>query len=128
MKKTETQLACTLVDQLDGADEKTVKAVAQDLVQALAERRETHRVRGLIDALERAWADRYRAATITITTAYPISTTLRTSLLKIAHGAEIREKVEEDLIGGARLRVDEKIIEGSIQGHLRQLARTLENV
>ena len=54
MKKTETQLACTLVDQLDGADEKTVKAVAQDIVQALAERREPHRVRGLIDALERA--------------------------------------------------------------------------
>jgi F-type H+-transporting ATPase subunit delta len=128
MKKSEKQLARTLVELLDGADEKTVKVAAHDLVQELGARRETHRVRGLIDALDTAWADRYGAGTITIATAYPLSAALRHKLEKIAQGAEIREVVEKDLIGGARLRVDEKIIEGSVQGQLEQLSRAFQNV
>ena len=128
MKGNEKELARVFVESLDGADEKTVKAAAHDLVAELATRRETHRVRGLIDALDQAWADRYGAGTITIATAYPLSTALRNKLEKIAQGAEIREVVQQDLIGGARLRVDEKIIEGSIQGQLDQLARVFQNL
>ncbi|MFA4845688.1 MAG: F0F1 ATP synthase subunit delta [Patescibacteria group bacterium] len=128
MKKSEKQLAYALVEALDGADEKTVKATAQDLVAELGARRETHRIRGLISALDHAWAVRYGAGTITITTAYALSTALRHKLEKIAQGAEIQEVVQADLIGGARLRVDEKIIEGSIKGHLQQLSRAFQNV
>ncbi len=128
MKKNENALARVLVESLDGADEKTVKAVADDLVHELGARRETHRLRGLVDALDGAWAQRHGAATITIETAYPLSGALRKKIEKMAEGAELRERVTPELIGGARLRVDEKIIEGTISGQLEHLSRVLADV
>ncbi|MBI5793824.1 F0F1 ATP synthase subunit delta [Candidatus Uhrbacteria bacterium] len=128
MKKNENKLARALVKSLEGADDKTVKSVAKDLIHELASIRETHRVRGLLDAIEGAWRERHGAATITIATAFPLSTALRKKLERIAEGAELREQVVPELIGGARLRVDEKIIEGSISGQLEQLSRAFENV
>ncbi|MBI4438027.1 F0F1 ATP synthase subunit delta [Candidatus Uhrbacteria bacterium] len=128
MNRSEKPFAVALVAALADADEKTVQAAAEDLVRELSVRRELHRMRGIIDALDSAWSARYGAGTITIATAYPLSGALRKKIEKIAQGAEVREVVDPDVIGGARMRVDEKIIEGTIQGSLEQLARAFQNV
>lgn len=125
MKKSEKELARVLVESLNHADEKTVTVVAEDLVRELGSRRELHRLRGLLDAMDHAWAKRHGAATISVETAYPLSDVLRKKIEKIADGAELRERVIPELIGGARLRVDEKIIDGTIEGSLEQLSRVL---
>lgn len=121
MKRTEKQLARVLVHSLDGATKPQVESTAAELVHLLASRGETHRVRRVIEAIESAWREKYGAATVTIETAYELSASLRKKVEALAPGAQIREKVRPEIIGGARLRIDETIIDGSIEGHLARL-------
>ena len=125
MKKNEKQLARTLVEVLDGATRPQVEHAAAQLVAMLATRHEAHRVKGVIEAVEDAWRERYGAATVKIQTAHPLTSSLRKKLEELAPGAEIKEQVRPEIIGGARLRIDETIIDGSIEGHLENLKRAL---
>ena len=77
--------------------------------------------------MDAVWAKKFGAATIHVSTAYPLEKDVKTKLEKIAQGAEIQETVDKELIGGAKLRVDEKIIDGSVKGHLDQLAQAFAN-
>ena len=126
MKGSEKILANAFVETAESLDGNGLKQAATDLIELLASRKELHRVHALIDAIESVWAERYGASTITIETAYPLTEAIRKQLSEIAKGAEIKESVDRKIIGGARLRVDETIIDGSIQGHLNQLGRTLQ--
>ena len=128
MKRNEKQLAEVLVDQLADVSGKELEQAAADLVKLCAERNQLERVKGVMRAIDAVWAKKFGAATIHVTTAYPLEKSMRAKLEKIAQGAEIRENVDVDLIGGATLRIDEKIIDGSIKGHLDQLAQAFANV
>lgn len=123
MKKNEKQLAYAFVTSLDGATKPQVENAATELVAILASRNETHRMIGVIEAIETVWRELYGAATMTIQTAHPLTAGLRKKLEALAPGAEIREKVRPEIIGGAKLRIDETIIDGSIEGHLARLKR-----
>lgn len=127
MKRTEKQLARVLVESLDGATMPQVESAATELVQLLASRGETHRVRRVIEAIEDAWRKQYGVAIMTIETAHPLTSVLRKKLEAIAPGAELKEKVRLEIIGGAKLRIDETIVDGSIEGHLAHLNQTLRN-
>lgn len=125
MKRNEKQLARLLVNLLDGSTKPQVESAAGELVTLLARQNEVHRVKGVIDAIEDAWREQYGAATVKIQTAYPLTSSLRKKLEELAPGAEIKEQVRPEIIGGARLRIDETIIDGSIEGHLAQLKKVL---
>ncbi|MCR4313931.1 MAG: F0F1 ATP synthase subunit delta [Candidatus Uhrbacteria bacterium] len=127
MKRNEKQLARTFVSSLEGATLAQVESTAGELVNLLASRGETHRVRRVIEAIEDAWRKQYGVATVTIETAHPLTSALRQKLEAIAPGVELREKVRPEIIGGARLRIDETIIDGSIEGHLLHLNQVLRN-
>jgi F0F1-type ATP synthase delta subunit len=115
------------VAALDGATKPQVESVAEELVAMLAAQHEGHRVRGVIAAVEDAWRERYGAATVKIETAHPLSATLRKKLESLAPGAEVVERVRPQIIGGARLRIDETIIDGTIEGQLAHLNQALSN-
>ncbi|HAU66449.1 MAG: hypothetical protein UT30_C0005G0030 [Candidatus Uhrbacteria bacterium GW2011_GWF2_39_13] len=127
MKLSETQLAWTLVETLEGASNKNLEQTTKAVIDLLASRNELHRLNGLIQAIEQVWIKKYGAATITIETSHFLSENLRKKLQALSQGAQLKEEVRPELIGGARLRVDETIIDGSIQGHLLQLAHILRN-
>jgi F0F1-type ATP synthase delta subunit len=127
MKKNEKQLARTFIEALDGATRPQVESAAEELVAMLAKQHEVHRVKGVIDAIEDGWREQYGAATVKIETAHPLSGALRKKLETIAPGAEIKEHVRTEIIGGARVRIDETIIDGSIEGHLAHLNQALRN-
>ena len=127
MKRHEKQFARTLIDALDGATMTQVQTTAQELVHELAQRSELYRIRGIIEAIEGAWSAKYAAATVTIETAHELTAALRKKLEALTPGAEIRERVRPEIIGGARLRIDETILDGSIEGHLAQLNVALRN-
>ncbi len=127
MKRSEKKLATTFVEQLDGATTAQVEKASQALVELLASRNEIHRVKGVVAAIEIVWKERYGASTLTIETAYPITSALRKELEVLAPGAEIKEKVRSEIIGGARLRIDETIIDGSIEGQLEHLNHAFRN-
>lgn len=125
MPANEKQLARRFIDALDGATAQQAQEAAASLVAMLAARKEAHRVTGVIQAVEDAWRERYGAATVTIDTAHPLTGALKKRLEATAPGAEIRERVRPEIIGGARLRIDDLILDGSIQGRLTQLKRAL---
>ncbi len=127
MKKTEKQFARELIAQLEGESVASVRKVVDQLVKLFASRRELHRVKGVIQAIEVVWRERYGASTVTVATAFPLSETLRKKISALAPGAELRERVEESLIGGARLRVDDEAIDGTIDGHLKRLQTVFGN-
>ena len=127
MKSSEKQLAWTIVETLEGASKETLEQTTKAVIDLLASRNELHRLSGLIEAIEQVWIQKYGTATITVETPYLLSDTLRKKLETLAQGAQLKEEVRPELIGGARLRVDETIIDGSIQGHLLQLAHVFRN-
>jgi len=126
MKNNDKQLAEAFVGAVEGKSEKEVAQAASDLVSLLVERNQTHRMRNVIDAIDAVWSERYGAATITVATAHPLSATVKKKLETVAQGAEIRETVDPSIIGGAKLRIDERIIDGSVKGHLEQLEKALQ--
>lgn len=125
MKRTERKIACAFVRSLDGATKPQVESAASELVALLASRGEIYRVRRVIQAIEDAWRKQYGVATVTIETSHSLTSALRKKLEAIAPGAQLREKIRPEIIGGARLRIDETIIDGSIEGHLVRLKRVL---
>ncbi|MBI4591847.1 F0F1 ATP synthase subunit delta [Candidatus Uhrbacteria bacterium] len=127
MKRNEKQLARAFVTALEGATRLQVDGAATELVALLASRNEVHRVKSVIEAIETVWRETYGAGTVKIETAHPLTAALRKKLEALAPGAQIKENVRTEIIGGAKLRIDETIIDGSIEGHLAHLNQALRN-
>ncbi len=127
MKKSEKQLAHAFVSALEGATKLQVENAAAELITMLASRNEVHKVKGVTEAIEGVWRQMYGASTVKIETAHPLTAALRKKLEALAPGAELKEKVRPEIIGGAKLRIDETIIDGSIEGHLAHLNQALRN-
>jgi F0F1-type ATP synthase delta subunit len=62
---------------------------------------------------------------LTIETAHPLTKTMKEMVVKMAAGAEIKEIIDPTLIGGAKIRIDERIMDGSLKGALEQLTVSL---
>ena len=116
-----------LAEVVVGSADKGTKAteIVQWLIKHLAEEQALDKMTEVLRAIDDVWKDRYGAANITVETAYPISEELRKVLNSIAKGASVNEKVDESLIGGAKLRIDDKIIDGTISGTLNSLKQRL---
>jgi F-type H+-transporting ATPase subunit delta len=124
MKYSAKQLAFVFLDEIDHK-KVTVEKAADGLIHLLIECHELKRLDDVILAIDQIWKERYGVATITIETAHPLTAALRKQVSGIAKGAELREEVDEELIGGARIRIDDRLIDGSIAGHIAQLHKQL---
>lgn len=120
---TNRQLAQAIIET---SENNSVSKVSNSIIQLLSEHGELYRMQDIISEIENAWRDRYGIGTISIESTEKISDELRKKIYSIAKGAEIHEKINKDLIGGVKLKIDDKVIDGSIQGHLKQLKRTLQ--
>ncbi len=125
MKVTNKQFAkafVTVVDELEGKD---LNDASTAFIFHAFSRGELKRFRNILREIENIWKQKSGVATIIIETAHPLEASVRQALEKSAAGAEIREVVDPSLIGGIRLRIDDRIIDGSLSGSLKQLKKTL---
>jgi F-type H+-transporting ATPase subunit delta len=125
MKLTNKQLATVFIDSVQDVTEHELNESSKVFVEFLRSRGELKRLKEIVRAIDQIWIERHGMATLTIQSAYPLTAALRNSVIKLAAGAEVREVVDPTLIGGARLRIDERIIDGSLKGALEQLTVTL---
>jgi F0F1-type ATP synthase delta subunit len=125
MKLTNKQLATVFIDSVQDATEHQLKELADVFIEHLRTRGELKRLKDIVRAIDQIWIERHGMATLTIQSAHPLTAALRSSVVKLAAGAEVREVVDPMLIGGAKLRIDERIIDGSLKGALEQLTVTL---
>ncbi|MBI4714137.1 F0F1 ATP synthase subunit delta [Candidatus Uhrbacteria bacterium] len=121
MKLTNKQLANVLFEAIEEGKKIDVSEITDAFVKLIAQRGELRRIPSVIQSFEQLWKSKYGAATVTIETAHQLSASFKKRIGEIATGAEIREIVNENLIGGAKLKVDDRVIDGSISGALQQL-------
>lgn len=119
MKFSAKQFAIALIETAEQNNDPS--ATAKSLVALLAQRGELNKAREIINAVEQVWKEKYGAATVTIHSAYGLSDAFKNRLSELAPGAELREYIESSLIGGARVRVDDRVVDGTVAGHLEQL-------
>ncbi len=119
-----TQLARILVDhtahQSDASD--NIKA----FVGFLAEHNMLDKWRDIELAIDQVWKETFGASSIKVLSAHELTEEAKKALSEIAPGADVSTSVDERLIGGAVIRIDDKRIDGSITGKLQLLKRTLQ--
>jgi len=125
MKATPKQLATALVQATEGKSGKELQSAVSEFVRILSQERLMHRWRDIARAVDRVWIERHGMANVTVATAYPLDKPLMQALEKAANGASVTTTVEPELLGGARIRIDDRLIDGSIAGHLERLRTTL---
>lgn len=126
MKKINAKkLATVLVEELEGKNQKESEKILHDFVEYLATRRLLSYWREIVRAIDGVWKTKYGVASVLICSASPLSEKTRKTLEKISCGAEIIETVDPELIGGAVVRVDDRIFDGSIAGALNNLKQSL---
>ncbi len=100
--------------------------IVKAFVDELAARGWTHQWRDIEREVHGAWKRKYGAASVTIVSAHPLAATLRKSIETAAPGADIVERVDERLMGGAVVRIDDRRIDASVAGTLQRLKLHLE--
>lgn len=118
-------MAEVAVDLLEPKEGKTLEDGARTVLEWLNELHELHRLPDLLRALDEVWKARFGAANVWVATAHPLSRDAHKALESAAKGATLIDTVEPDLIGGARVRIDDRVVDGSLRGALTQLQNAL---
>jgi F-type H+-transporting ATPase subunit delta len=126
MKKINARkFALVLVEAVEGKTEKEMEKIIGEFISYLSEQRLLAHWREIVRSLDSVWKEKYGAANVTITSAHSLSEKSRKALEKAAAGAEVIELVDPELIGGAIVRIDDRIFDSSISGALNSLKQTL---
>ncbi len=120
------QLAELLVHECEDLSRTELVKVVKAFVSELALRGWIYRWRDIEREVHGAWQRKYGAAHVTVVSAHPLTVALRKSIEAAAPGAEILERVDERLMGGAIIRIDDRRIDASIAGSLQRLKIHLE--
>ena len=123
MKQKSLNYARALVDVVEKKED--VKELGGSFIQFLQKENDLDLIYEIIEALDIVWKQRFGVSHVEVATAYPLEQKLKKELVALAKGASINEIVDKELIGGARLRIDERIIDGTISQQLNQLKTTL---
>jgi F-type H+-transporting ATPase subunit delta len=125
MKINCKQFAKAFVEAVEGKSDKEVEKLASEFVGFLSERGLMSFWRETVRSIDGVWKEKYGLSSVVITSAHPLSEKARKSLEKMSAGAEIIEEVKPELIGGAIVRVDDRIVDGSVSGALNSLKISL---
>ncbi len=119
------KVADTVVAHCEGKTAAQIKTTMKDVVAFLAGHDLLRKWRAFEAAIDAAWARRYGASQVTVVSAHTLTSTARTTLEAAAPGATLTEVVDERLIGGAVVRLDNTRIDGSITGALMRLKNAM---
>ncbi len=125
MKKSMRGIARTLIKEFDGKTPKEIDSLMAEAVEYLAGRGMLGRWRDLERELHEAWREKYGASKLTIASAHPLTAKALEKIEKLANGAEVQQVVDERLMGGALVRLDERRVDGTVLGALTRLKNAL---
>lgn len=118
-------MADMIVAYCEGKTPAQIRTIMKDVVAFLAGQRMVGKWRALAAEIDKAWARRYGASHVTVVSAHTLTPSARTALEEKAPGATLTEVVDERLIGGAVVRVDNTRIDGSVTGALMRLKNAM---
>lgn len=127
-KLTPRQLATVLVEQAVTVSAADLPRLLKGFVAELSTRNMLHQWRAIEREIHGAWKRKFGAANITVVSTHKLTRTMMSNLEALAPGADIVEKVDERLMGGAIVRIDDRRIDGSVLGALQRLKQHLDKV
>lgn len=72
-----------------------------------------------------AWKRRFGVSQVTVVSAHPLTAAARKALEAASHGADIAERVDERVMAGAVIRIDDRRIDGTLAGRISRLKHEL---
>lgn len=118
-------IARLLVNELADLPAKEVSVKMKEIVKYLSEKGLMTRWRELEKEIHLAWKEKFGASKVTIVSAHPLPQKTYQILEEFAPGAEFTERVDDRLMGGAIIRIDDRRIDGSVIGALQRLKNVL---
>lgn len=125
MKKSLRGVARVIVTESEGKTTKQIEVLMREVVSYLSSKGLLGRWRDLEREINEVWREKYGASKLTIATAHPLTTKAFETIEGLANGAEIQQVVDERLMGGALVRLDERRIDGTVLGALTRLKNAL---
>jgi len=114
-----------LAESCEGKLENEVNEVIAAFAKVLRERGKLPLWRAIVQELGGVWKETYGASIVEVSSAYTLEEETVKKLEALAPGADYTYTVDEDLIGGMRLRIDDTLIEGTVRGQLTRLKNKL---
>lgn len=118
-------IARVIVQQAEGKTPKELETMMQETVGYLASKGLLGRWRDLERNINEAWREKHGASKLTVASAHPLTPKAFAKIEALANGAEIQQVVDERLMGGALVRLDERRIDGTVLGALTRLKNAL---
>ena len=126
-KLTPRHLATVLVDECVDATRAELVKIIDAFVGELAARGMMHKWRDVEREIHGAWKRKFGAANVTVVSAHPLTVAMRKAIEANAPGADITERIDERLMGGAVIRIDDRRIDASVAGILQRLKQSLDS-
>lgn len=118
-------IARIIVNEAEGKTSKQIESFIKETIAYLASKGMLGRWRDLEREINEAWREKHGASKITIASAHPLTAKVLEKIEDLANGAEIQQVVDDRLMGGALVRMDERRIDGTVLGALTRLKQAL---
>lgn len=125
MKVSARQYARAFVDATAELEGQELEDAAEAFVALLKEKNILQKWRDIVRQIDFIWRERYGVASVSVVSAHPLTKAAEKALEKIAQGAEFVSSVDSELIGGAVVRIDDRVIDASVSGYLQRLKTAL---
>ncbi|HTL39483.1 MAG TPA: ATP synthase F1 subunit delta [Methylomirabilota bacterium] len=132
MKFSAKQYAKALMDSLSDTDPKDHDKVLDNFAKLLAENNDLRLFENIAEEFHTLELARDGIKQVEITSAHSLSPDREKEIIKtlnhlVGSKVEIKKKIDEGVIGGVMIQVDDKILDTTVKGQLEQLKDNLAN-
>lgn len=120
-----TNIGRALLRSLQSLPEKDREAA---VIPFLTELKRMHKLpdsAAFLRILERVWGEMFGPKEVSLVTAHRIPVALKEKIAEALPNAEVRAVIDPRLIGGAVLRMDDRILDSSVVGTLERMKKNL---
>src|SRR3989338_3734827 len=119
MKTNAKQLARGLFAEIQARGASDLDDVTGAFVKYLADRHELSLWREVIRALDAVWKEEFCVANVSVVSAFELPKELKKALEEKFAGVSVTSTVANDVLGGASVRIDDRVIDGTIRARLQ---------
>ena len=125
MRLTAQQFAHVYLDLIEKHPEKTLEELAYGFASFLKEQHQLFLWRDIVAKIHLLWKKKNGISEVHITTAAIFPKEQQIHLAEQIKGADIQMHVDPNLIAGTIIRVDDRLIDGSVRGQLERMKQVM---
>lgn len=132
MKYSAKQYAQALMDSLDGTNPADMEKVLDNFVKILAENNDLRQFDEISEEFHKLELAKKGISQVEVVSAHPINRENEKEILhelnKLVKGdIELKKKLDENIVGGVVIRMDDQVLDASVKSSLEQLKKELSN-